>query len=156
PAGDQIIYGVGNYDLNNNKSEKNIYSISSTGGESELLIDKSGSETVLKITDENILFLFEGQIWEKDFQSKAITQLTNYQEGLENVKISPDGRYILFSKRVLVHKSHSVNKYEDLPKSNVYIYDNLDYRHWDSWNDGTYNHPFVAKFDNGQISQEID
>jgi dipeptidyl aminopeptidase/acylaminoacyl peptidase len=72
------------------------------------------------------------------------------------VKFSPDGKYILFSKAVLIKKYHSADKYEDLPKSNVYVYDNLDYRHWDTFNDGRFNHPFIASYDNGKIGEAKD
>src|SRR5690606_9714945 len=86
----------------------------------------------------------------------AATQLTNYEGGLSNVKLSPDKKHILFSQSVLITKNHSKDKYADLPKSNVYIYDNLDYRHWDTDNDGRFNHPFVATYDNGKIGEAID
>jgi len=154
--GSKLIYGVSHYHADENKSEKNIFTIPITGGESELLVDKKGTETILKISDNFILFLFEGQIWKKDLKSKKVKKITNYQDGLENVKISPNGEYLLYSKKVLMEANHSADKYKDLPKSNVYIYDNLDYRHWDSWNDGKFNHPFVAKFDNGEITEEQD
>jgi hypothetical protein len=31
--------------------------------------------------------------------------------------------------------------YPDLEKSEVQIYDGLDYRHWDTWNEGKFNQP---------------
>src|SRR5690606_34338354 len=33
---------------------------------------------------------------------------------------------------------------------------NLDYRHWDTWNDGKFNHPFIASYDNGKIGEPKD
>src|SRR3569832_1314813 len=39
----------------------------------------------------------------------------------------------------------------DLPKTNGGIYDDLMYRHWDTWADGNYSHIFVAGFGNGKI-----
>lgn len=76
--------------------------------------------------------------------------------GLENVKLSPDKKHILFSRSVLIQKNHSVDKYSDLTKSNIYIYDDLDYRHWDSFNDGRFSHPFVASYENGTIGEPLD
>src|SRR5690606_20954395 len=111
--GNQLIYGVSNYDEVENKSEKSVFITSISGGNSELLIDKKGSESILKIAKEYVLFLWEGQIWKQDLKSKEIKQLTSYPDGLENVKISPDEQYILFSKQVLIHPSHSVDKYSD-------------------------------------------
>ncbi|MGE8379472.1 MAG: TolB family protein, partial [Sphingobacterium sp.] len=75
---------------------------------------------------------------------------------LENVKFSPDGTHILFSQSVLIKKYHSTDKYPELPKSDAYIYDNLDYRHWDTFNDGKFNHPFVASYSNGKIGDPVD
>lgn len=75
---------------------------------------------------------------------------------LENVQISPDGRHVLFTKPVLVNEIHSVDRYPGLPKSDAYVYDDLDYRHWDQWADGTFNHIFYAPYENGQVGQAID
>ena len=40
--------------------------------------------------------------------------------------------------------------YPELTKSNVYIFDNLNYRHWDKWNTGSFNHVFFAPLINGK------
>jgi dipeptidyl aminopeptidase/acylaminoacyl peptidase len=67
-----------------------------------------------------------------------------------NTKISPDGKYIISSKEVKLVNITGAEKYPDLPKSNVYIYNSLNYRHWDTWEDGKYEHIFVAPIVNGQ------
>ena len=154
--GSQLIYGVSNYQFEENKSEKNLFVIPVQGGEAKQFTSVAGSESVLKVEGDDVLYMFKGQIWKKNLKNGNSIQLTNYEDGLENVKISPDGKHILFSKAVLLKPYYSPNKYEDLPKSNVYIYDNLDYRHWDTWNDGKFNHPFVATYDNGKIGEAKD
>ena len=35
--------------------------------------------------------------------------------------------------------------YPELTKSNVQIYNGLDYRHWDTWEDGKFSHIFLSK-----------
>lgn len=57
-------------------------------------------------------------------------------------KISPDGRYELIHKKVKVNSVLSTDYYPELEKSDAYIYHALDYRHWDHWNDGEFNHVF--------------
>jgi dipeptidyl aminopeptidase/acylaminoacyl peptidase len=58
--------------------------------------------------------------------------------------ISPDKKYKISSRPVKIENVHGYDYYPDLPKSNVQIYSALDYRHWDTWNEGTYNHLFVG------------
>ncbi len=67
-----------------------------------------------------------------------------------NPKISPDGKYIISSKEVKLENVTGAEKYPDLPRSNVYIYNALNYRHWDTWEDGKYEHIFVAPIVNGK------
>ncbi len=155
--GTQLIYGVSNYQFDDNKSEKNLFVIPTKGGVAKQFTSEAGGESVLSVQENgDVLYMFKGQIWQKSLKGGDAKQLTNMEGGLENVKISPDGKSILFSKSVLLKEYHSVDKYADLPKSNVYIYDNLDYRHWDTWNDGRFNHPFIASYDNGKIGEPKD
>lgn len=155
--GKSVVYGVSNYSLGENKSEKNLYVVPVNGGAAVQFTHEAGAESVLQITAAgDVLYLLKGQLWSKPLFGGEAKQLTDIAEGLENVKLSPDGKHILFSRPVLVNRYHSVDKYADLPKSNVYIYDDLDYRHWDSFNDGRFNHPFVASYDNGKIGEPLD
>jgi hypothetical protein len=58
--------------------------------------------------------------------------------------ISPDGKKVAFSKAVQVEDVLGKDKYKDLPKTTAQIYTDLNHRHWDAWNEGSYNHVFVA------------
>lgn len=155
--GSTLVYGVSNYSFEQNKSEKNLFTIPVKGGVAKPFTADPGGESVIEITPENeVIYLYKGQLWKKNINGGEAVQLTNYEGGLSDVKLSPDKKHILFSKQVLIKKYHSVDKYPDLPKSNVYIYDDLDYKHWDSFNDGRFNHPFVASYNQGQIGEAID
>jgi dipeptidyl aminopeptidase/acylaminoacyl peptidase len=70
--------------------------------------------------------------------------------------ISPDGKYKISNKEVKVKNITGSDYYSDLPKSNVYIYDNLNNRHWDAWEDGKFDHVFVATTDTGKLAYEKD
>lgn len=157
PDGKTLVYGVSNYSLADNKSEKNLFTLSIGTGQSTQFTQEEGGESVVKILPNgDVVYLLKGQLWMKNIGGSEAVQLTDIEGGLQNVKFSPDGKHILFSKAVLVKQYHSVDKYADLPKSNVFIYDNLDYRHWDTFNDGRFNHPFVATYDNGKIGEAKD
>lgn len=155
--GKTLVYGVSNYAVETNSSEKNLYTLSLETGNTAPLTSEKGGESVIQITESgDIIYLFKGQLWKKNRYKGEAIQLTHSETDLENVKLSPNGQYILFSKAVLIKKYHSTDKYPDLPKSDAYVFDNLDYRHWDTFNNGKFNHPFVASYNNGKIGEAID
>ncbi len=65
-------------------------------------------------------------------------------KGAGDVRISPDGQYIAFVKEVLVKPMDGADLYPDLPKTTGKVFRDLNDRHWDEWEDGKYNHIFVA------------
>ena len=72
------------------------------------------------------------------------TEINNPDSLLSNKNLSPDGKYTLSDKEVKIKKIFGSDKYPELSKSNAYIFDNLDQRHWDEWEDGKFNHVFVT------------
>ena len=77
-------------------------------------------------------------------------EITDTNELLKNDRISPDGKYIISSDEVKIKDVTGADFYKDLPKSDVYIYSSLNYRHWDTWEDGKFGHVFVAPLVNGK------
>jgi dipeptidyl aminopeptidase/acylaminoacyl peptidase len=80
----------------------------------------------------------------------------NQWQDYDNAKISPDGKYIAFSKEVPLEAIFSTDKYKDLPKSNAYIFTDLNNRHWDAWEDGKYSHIFIGEIKAGKVINETD
>jgi len=157
PDGKDIIYGVTYYDLTENNPEKNLFRIPVAGGTAEQLTTSEGSENVVHIaSDGTITYLFNGQLWQLTPGEPEPTQVTDHATPLQNVRFSPDGKHILFTKAVPLKEMHSADRYDDLPKSDAYVYDALDYRHWDTWADGTYNHVFYATYNAGEIGMPVD
>jgi len=72
-------------------------------------------------------------------ESQAIKE---YKELLANRHISPDGKYKITTADVKMMKVTGQDYYNDVSTSNVKIYDALNYRHWDTWEDGAYSHVF--------------
>jgi len=73
------------------------------------------------------------------------TELKETKDLVSDKNISPDGKYILSDQTVKISNVLGKDFYPNLEKSNVQIYNGLDYRHWDTWNDGTHNHVFYAE-----------
>lgn len=72
-----------------------------------------------------------------------------------NKNISPDGKYKMKYSPVKIEKVHGFEFHQDLEKSTAQIYTQLDYRHWDTWNDGTYNHVFLVQQQSPILLTEI-
>lgn len=82
------------------------------------------------------------------------TEIQYTEELLIDKNISPDGKYKLFSEEVKVDKVLGTDHYSDVPESEVYIYNDLMYRHWDTWRDGAHNHVFYQSLQGG--AEKID
>jgi dipeptidyl aminopeptidase/acylaminoacyl peptidase len=86
----------------------------------------------------------------------SAVQTFNRDSVMTNRNISPNGKYIIYDKEVKLVNVKGSDIYPELTKSNAYIYDDLAYRHWDKWSDGTFNHVFLAKLINGKKEDEKD
>jgi dipeptidyl aminopeptidase/acylaminoacyl peptidase len=75
---------------------------------------------------------------------------------LTSDRISPDGKYIISANDVKLKKIDGKDLYPELSKSNVQVYDQLNYRHWDTWEDGAFSHVFVAPLKNGKAGEAKD
>lgn len=75
---------------------------------------------------------------------------------LRDKNISPDGKYILSHKEVQVKKITGVDRHPDLEKSNAYVFDDIALRHWDTWEEGAFDHVFLSKLVDGKPTDEVD
>ncbi len=82
--------------------------------------------------------------------------VNNPDSMLLNEKISPDGKYMISSQEVKIKKLTGKENYAELPKSNVYIFDDLNYRHWDTYEDGNFGHVMLTPLQNGVAGTPID
>lgn len=156
--GKNVIYGVTTFDLKENKSTRNLYTVPLTGGQALQLTSEEGGKNVLStdVTSGKISYVKSGQVWTMDKDGANKKQISHFDSALSNVRLSPDGKRVLFSKEVQIMKFHSRDRYPELEKSDAYVYDDLNYRHWDTWEDGKFQHIFVADYVDGKIVNEVD
>lgn len=70
--------------------------------------------------------------------------------------LSPDGEYMIAHKEMKVLKIRGNDKYPDLTKSNAYVFDDLMIRHWDTWEEGAFDHVILSTMKNGIATSELD
>ena len=83
------------------------------------------------------------------------TEVKDTKELLKDKNVSPDGKYIVSNEEVKIEKVHGKDFYPELQKSDVKIYDGLNYRHWDTWNEGKYNHVFYKENKESAVGIDI-
>ncbi len=77
--------------------------------------------------------------------------VSNADSMLKNDKLSPNGNYLIGHAEVKIKKVTGKEYYPNLQKSNVYIFDNLNYRHWDTYEDGNFDHVMLTDLGNGDV-----
>ncbi|PID93503.1 MAG: peptidase S9 [Bacteroidetes bacterium] len=161
PNGKTILYGVTTYDLAENKGSRDLFTVSVKGGESRQVSNFKGSEYngVWRPDGKKIAFIStqsgSPQIWESSVDGKIKRMISDEKGGLVGFSYSPRGDKILMVKRVKLERSPQ-EVYSDMPENTAMIFDDLMYRHWDSWHDYAYNHIFIADYKDGKISKEKD
>jgi len=73
----------------------------------------------------------------------SISTINNPKELLADPTVCPNNLYTIKEEKVKLKNIHGYDYYPELGKSNVQIYNSLDYRHWDTWEDGSFNHIFI-------------
>lgn len=157
PSG-EVVFAVKRYHIQENTSERNLFAVPLNGGESKQLTMISGNAGGVQVMpDGKIGYSVDGQWWIMNTDGSDAKQFTHTDEPMDNIRISPDGNYILFSRKVKIKKILGKDFYPDLAKSNVQIYDNLMYRHWNKWFDGNCSHVFYATLNStGTVGVPVD
>lgn len=101
------------------------------------------------------------QLWRVEMDGSNLTQMSDLAGGIDGFGISPAGDKIWYVQEVKVDKVTGEDIYGEVAaKSKARAYDDLMERHWDSWEDGSYYHIFVADFDaskgNGSVRNGVD
>lgn len=139
-SGKTVYYTSRSYDVAAEKSSAKKYALNMNSGDVRELANKNifqKEKNVWYAIDEKYIYSSGdfGRTWQIFY---------NEVDGIENVRISPDGNYIAFSKDVLIKPMKGTDIYPDMPKTTAQIYTDLNYRHWDTWEDGKFSHIFVA------------
>ncbi len=150
PDGKTTLFGVTYYDIEVNKGNPDLYIIPTSGGTAKKITAFEGSESGAQYRPDGkkIGFLRSGLLWEMNPDGTDQRQVSD--EKMSGFKYSPDGKHLLFIRDVKYDKTVN-DLYEDLPKANARLIDDLMYRHWDSWHDFEYSNVFYMKYEDGKL-----
>lgn len=153
--GKKVYYSAHQYDWKTEKSAVKYFTLDiATGSKEELVLPEKKS--VIQ-RDKNGWYAVEGKVLyiSKD-KGKTWKGIYDGVEGLENIVVSPDGKHIAYSKDVLVKKMMGTDIYPDLPGTTVQVYTDLNYRHWDTWEDGKFSHVFITSLSDGSTKDIME
>ena len=159
PDGQTLLYTVTYYDYCVNKGNTELYTMPATGGEPTRITvsEESEMQPIWRPDGKKIAFLRANekgmQIWEADPDGKNATAISNVDCDINGFGYAPDLKHICYFKNVQIEPTIE-ERYPDLPEADAMIYDDLMYRHWNYWADGSYSHLFVADYPS--LDNEVD
>jgi dipeptidyl aminopeptidase/acylaminoacyl peptidase len=111
-------------------------------------ITKNGEQVVYRVStpvvSEN---RSEAKIYLIPLAGGTAREIKNSDESVADAHHSPNQKYDLQAEEVKISKVTGKDFYPDLEKSNALIFDGLNYRHWDEWEDGSFSHLFLTAAD---------
>lgn len=149
PDGGMVAYTVTRMHIASNSSATVVMIQPTDGGPARELT--SGSAPVWRPDGAWIGFMRGGQFWEIKPDGRDERQVTDLDGGVAFVQYAPNGNYLSFTRNIKLDQTVE-DQYPGLPQANARIIDDLMYRHWDTWHDGTYRHLHIAPYRDGQLT----
>jgi dipeptidyl aminopeptidase/acylaminoacyl peptidase len=147
PDGKTLLYKIAKTDIASEKSNSDYFLLNLDNNQESKTDILSGKSFVQ--WDKNGLYAQkEEELFKSTDNGKTWTSVSVQLKDAENVRVSPDGKWIAFSKQVPSGKVLGKEIYDDVKNSTAQVYTDLNYRHWDAWNEGKVSHVFVASIDN--------
>lgn len=158
PDGKRVAYTVTYYSIPENKSNSEVYVMDADGANKKQLTRTAAREGALAWlpSGKAIAFLRDGKLWNIDPENGAETQVSDIEQSIDGFLYAPAEDKVLFVISTKIEKCTGAELYGDLDKANAYVYDDLMYRHWDSWKDGNYNHIYVGDLVSGKVKAVED
>lgn len=152
PDGKSVAFVLRSTDFEANRGHFEIWLAAADGSGARQLTRSSANSTNPRWSaDGKSLYFLSGrsgsdQIWRLPLEGGEPQQITDLPLDVANMSLSPDGKWFLFSLEVFPGTSpkETAKRLEERGKSKVSgrVYEQLLYRHWDSWSDGRRNHLF--------------
>ena len=150
PDGKHIVFQMGYYSVEENKSHQVLWMMNADGTEHKQLTEDAENETDAQWLDnETIAFLRGGEVWKMNPDGSARKQLSETEGKIEGFMFSPDRKKVILLKSIDFNEIIQKNP-EDLPKATGRVITDLMYRHWDHYVESI-QHPFLAEV-NAQFS----
>ena len=156
PDGKVVLYSVRTTDVSKNTRTSHTVSVPVGGGSPQPFpidaADISATEARWSPDGRHIAFVAGGQLWISDANGAARKQLTHLNGRATGPVWAPTSDRIAFVSSVYPECSNDAcnaakEKAASDNKVKAHIADQLMYRHWNAWDEGTRSHLFVVAID---------
>ena len=142
PDGQHIVFQMGYYSVEENKSHQVLWMMNADGTEQKQLTEDADNETDAQWLDnETVAFIKGGEVWKMSLNGSARKQLSETEGQVEGFQFSPDRSKVIILKSIPFNEVIK-EKPADLPKTTGRVVTDLMYRHWDHYVESI-QHPFV-------------
>lgn len=159
PDGKSIIYAVGTPELARARRSSQIWMMDLDGTNARQILqnEKGANSPQFSPDGKWISFLSNSNLYVVSASGGASRKLTDISTGVSDALWSPDGKWIAFSTDVYpeCNGDDACNKRisERWEKGSLkgHMADDLLYRHWTAWKDGTRTHTFIVNVASGDV-----
>jgi dipeptidyl aminopeptidase/acylaminoacyl peptidase len=155
PDGKWAYYSSRQYDVKTEKSNATHYAVNISSGQRKPASLPAGKDVFQK-NGSNWFATGNNNVYASRDGGKTWRTLYSGLKNADNIKVSPNGKFIAFSREVLVKPVLGTDIYPDLPKTTAQVYTDLNYRHWDTWEDGKFSHVFILSVADGRVVDIMD
>ncbi len=155
PNGTKILYSVTTPSIKKNNSSTVLYMMNLRTRITIRIFETDKKQYSPRWFPDNKRFVYistEGetpQIYLTDTSWTKPRKLTRTENGVSNILVSPNGKYVSYTTDVKIGKT-TKEKYPALSKANVMLFHDLPVRHWDEWIDENWRHLFIQPVTGGK------
>jgi dipeptidyl aminopeptidase/acylaminoacyl peptidase len=154
PDGRTVLYAVRSTDVDANRRATTTYALPLGGGSARAFPDDTtrAGEARWSPDGRRVAYTAGGQLWIANADGSGRKQLTTLNGGASGPVWSPTGDRIAFVSAAWPDcTTDSCNAQKDKAKADnkvkAHVADNLMFRHWNAWDEGTRSHLFVVAAD---------
>ena len=151
PDGSTVLYAVRSTDVDANRRATTTYGLPLGGGAPRAFPDDTTGATEARWSPDGrrVAYTSRGQLWVANADGTGRRQLTTLNGGASGPVWAPNGDRIAFVSAVWPECTTdqcnvAKDKAKEENKVKAHIADNLMFRHWNAWDEGTRSHLFVV------------
>ena len=154
PDGKWVAFSVRDTDYDANKGRYDVWLASIDGSSVTRLTTDEANDTDAKWSADGKWLYFastrsgSSQVWRIKPAGGEAEQVTKVETDINGFRVMPDGKRLVLAidvwpKAKTIADSVKLDEAKDKAKVKARVYDELLFRHWDTWEDGKFSHLFM-------------